>query len=58
MPLSNILLCQTNQYCHLDTLNIKIHPLLMTWDTAVGLEKCYRQRTDKQTDGQSDRLRK
>ena len=44
VPLS----CWANQYSCLDTLNIKICPLLMLWANAVGLEKCYRQRTDRE----------
>jgi len=39
-PLSNILICQTDQYGCFETLNIKISPLLMQWTTAEGLEKC------------------
>ena len=52
-PLSYILSGQADQYCRLDTLNIKIRPNMMLWASAVGLEKTLqtedRQRTDRET---------
>ena len=48
MPLSNILSCLADQYGHLDTLNIKIHPSLMQLVTVVVLEKHYRQTENRE----------
>ena len=36
--LPNILSCEVNQYSCLDTLNIKIFPLLIPWDNEASLE--------------------
>ena len=43
---SNIQLSREDQYSRFDTLNDQISPLLMQLATAVGLEKCYRRRTE------------
>ena len=44
---SNILLCWADQYGRLDTLNIKICPLLMQWAIVVGSQEML-QKTDKE----------
>jgi len=48
VPPSNILSRLADQYIgRLDTLNVKIWPLLMKWAAVFGFEKCYRWRTDR-----------
>ena len=43
--------CWEDQYSFLDTLDVKIHPLLMSWATKVGYKKMLvtdRQRKDRE----------